>query len=100
MAGTFLLVGEIKALPVPDRTISFDVMKEYGHDSVGIAPLREKMAHKLLDAHFPVYNLIPDGTAERTASHTDIMEHAEKRGIFVMEKVAPKQQKSKDMEIE
>lgn len=82
------VAGEIKALPVPDKTISFEMMKEYGHDSVGIAPLREKMAHKLLDAHFPVYNLIPDGTAERAASHTDIMEHAEKGGIFATEKGA------------
>lgn len=82
------VAGEIKALPVPDRTISFEMMKEYGHDSVGIAPLREKMAHKLLDAHFPIYNLMPDGTAERTASHTDIMEHAEKGGIFAIEKGA------------
>lgn len=82
------VAGEIKALPVPDRTITFDMMKEYGHDSVGIAPLREKMAHKLLDAQFPVYNLIPSGTMERTASHQDIMEHAEKGGIFAIEKGA------------
>lgn len=80
------VAGEIKALPVPDHTITFEQMKEYGHDSVGIAPLREKMAHKLFDTGLRVYNLIPDGTAERTVSHQGIMEHAEKGGYFAIEK--------------
>ena len=80
------VAGEVKALPVPDRTITFEQMKEYGHDSLGIAPLREKMAHKLFDTGLRVYNLIPDGTADRTVSHQDIAEHAEKGGYFAIEK--------------
>lgn len=80
------VAGEIKALPVPDHTITAEQLKEYGHDSYGIAPMREKMAHKLFDTGLRVYNLIPGGTVERTESHQDIIEHAEKGGYFAIEK--------------
>ncbi len=80
------VAGEIKALPVPDHTITAEHLKEYGHESYGIAPMREKMAHKLFDTGLRVYNLIPGGTAERTVSHQDIIEHAEKGGYFAIEK--------------
>ncbi|MBO5160281.1 MAG: antirestriction protein ArdA [Lachnospiraceae bacterium] len=80
------VAGEIKALPVPDRTITNEQLMEYGHNPYGIAPLREKMAHKLLDTGLRVYNLIPGGGAERTQSHEDIVEHAEKGGYFAIEK--------------
>jgi len=80
------VAGEIKALPVPDHTITSEQLKEYGHDPYGITPMREKMAHKLFDTGLRVYNLIPDGTAERTVSHQDIVEHAEKGGCFAIEK--------------
>lgn len=80
------VAGEIKALPVPDHTVTAEHLKEYGHSPYGITPMREKMAHKLFDTGLRVYNLIPDGTAERTVSHQDIEEHAEKGGYFAIEK--------------
>lgn len=80
------VAGEIRALPVPDRTITNEQLMEYGHNPYGIAPLREKMAHKLLDTGLRVYNLIPGGGAERTQSHEGIVEHAEKGGYFAIEK--------------
>lgn len=80
------VAGEIKALPVPDHTITAEYLKEYGHDPYIIAPMREKMAHRLYDTGLRVYNLIPGGTAERTVSHQDIVEHAEKGGYFAIEK--------------
>ena len=59
---------------------------EYGYNPYGIAPMRETMAHKLFDTGLRVYNLIPGGGAERTQSHEDIVEHAEKGGYFAIEK--------------
>ena len=44
------------------------------------------MAHKLFDTGLRVYNLIPGGGAERTQSHEDIVEHAEKGGYFAIDK--------------
>lgn len=80
------VAGEIRALPVPDHTITTEQLMEYGHNPYGIAPLREKMAHKLFDTGLRVYNLIPGGGAERTQSHEDIVEHAEKGGYFAIDK--------------
>lgn len=80
------VAGEIRALPVPDHTITTEQLMEYGHNPYGIAPLREKMAHKLFDTGLRVYNLIPGGGAERAQSHEDIVEHAEKGGYFAIDK--------------
>lgn len=80
------VAGEIRALPVPDHTITTEQLMKYGHNPYGIAPLREKMAHKLFDTGLRVYNLIPSGGAERTQSHEDIVEHAEKGGYFAIDK--------------
>ncbi len=80
------VAGEIRALPVPDSSITFEQLKEYGHESTGIAPVRETMAHKLYDKDFTVYNLLPDGTANVAESHQDIMEHVEKGGYFAIPK--------------
>lgn len=80
------VAGEIRALPVPDHTITTEQLMEYGHNPYGIAPLQEKMAHKLFDTGLRVYNLIPGGGAERAQSHEDIVEHAEKGGYFAIDK--------------
>lgn len=80
------VAGEIRALPVPDHTITSEQLMEYGHNPYRLAPLRENMAHKLFDTGLRVYNLIPGGGAERTESHEDIVEHAEKGGYFAIDK--------------
>lgn len=80
------VAGEIRALPVPDHTITKEQLMEYGHNPYGIAPLREKMAHRLFDTGLRVYNLIPGGGAERAQSHEEIVEHAEKGGYFAIDK--------------
>lgn len=80
------VAGEIRALPVPDHTITSEQLMEYSHNPYRLAPLRENMAHKLFDTGLRVYNLIPGGGAERTESHEDIVEHAEKGGYFAIDK--------------
>ena len=75
-----------KLLEAEDLIAENEQLLEYGHNPYGIAPLREKMAHRLFDTGLRVYNLIPGGGADRAQSHEDIVEHAEKGGYFAIDK--------------
>lgn len=73
---------------VPDKTITQENMVEYGYDWVGMIPLREQAAEKLYDAGVEIYVLRQDNSEAAIDSKADITDHAEKGGIFGVEKVA------------
>ena len=73
---------------VPDKTITQENMVEYGYDWVGMIPLREQAAEKLYDAGVEIFVLRQDNSEAAIDSKADITDHAEKGGIFGVEKVA------------
>ena len=73
---------------VPDKTITQENMVEYGYDWVGMIPLREQAAEKLYDAGVEIFELRQDNSEAAIDSKADITDHAEKGGIFGVEKVA------------
>lgn len=73
---------------VPDKTITQENMVEYGYDWVGMIPLREQAAEKLYDVGVEIFVLRQDNSEATIDSKADITDHAEKGGIFGVEKVA------------
>ena len=73
---------------VPDKTITQEDMVQYGYDWVGMIPLREPAAEKIYDAGVEVFVLRQDNSEASIDSKADITDHAEKGGIFGVEKVA------------
>ncbi len=73
---------------VPDRTITPDEMVEYGYDWGGMIPLREQVAEKLYDAGVEVFVLNQDNSEASIDSKDYLTDHAERGGIFGVEKVA------------
>lgn len=73
---------------VPDRTITQDEMMEYGYDWGGMIPLREQTAEKLYDAGLEIFVLNQDNSEASIDSKDYLTDHAERGGIFGVEKVA------------
>lgn len=73
---------------VPDRTITPDEMVEYGYDWGGMIPLREQAAEKLYDAGLEIFVLNQDNSEASIDSKDYLTDHAERGGIFGVEKVA------------
>lgn len=73
---------------VPDRTITPDEMVEYGYEWGGMIPLREQAAEKLYDAGLEIFVLNQDNSEASIDSKDYLTDHAERGGIFGVEKVA------------
>lgn len=73
---------------VPDKTITQEDMVQYGYDWGGMIPLREQAAEKLYDAGVEVFVLNQNNSEAVVDSKDYFTDHAERGGIFGVEKVA------------
>ena len=73
--------------PVPDATISIKEMQDYGYSWDGMFPLKQEAAERLFTQDgIEVFRIYEDGTEGAVTSLTDLQEHAEKGGLFGVEK--------------
>ncbi len=73
---------------VPDKTITQENMVQYGYDWGGMIPLREQAAEKLYDAGVEIFVLNQNNSEAVVDSKDYFTDHAERGGIFGVEKVA------------
>ena len=92
-----LTQGEVKELyaktqtaapeiPMPDPTISVKDMQEYGYAWDGMLPLQQEAAERLFHEDMSVYLLYEDGTEGLVDTLEDLQAHAQKGGLFGVEK--------------
>nr|WP_110326419.1 YodL domain-containing protein [Hungatella effluvii] len=75
------------AFDMPDPTISMEEMQGYGYSYTGMLPLREAAAWELFEKEdMQVYCLYEDGSETAVESAVELHSHAEKNGIFGVEK--------------
>jgi antirestriction protein ArdC len=75
------------AFDMPDPTISIEEMQEYGYSFNGMLPLREAAAWELFEKEdMQIYCLYEDGSEAAVESAVELHSHAEKNGIFGVEK--------------
>ena len=80
-------VPEQPEIPVPDATISIKEMQDYGYSWDGMFPLKQEAAERLFTQDgIEVFRIYEDGTEGAVTSLTDLQEHAEKGGLFGVEK--------------
>ena len=75
-------------IPAPDDTISIKEMQDYGYSRDGMLPLRQETAEKLFSQDIDVFRIYEDGTEGAVTDLSDLQEHAEKGGLFGVEKEA------------
>ena len=75
-------------LPAPDPTISIKEMRDYGYSWDGMLPLQQEAAEKLFSQDIEIYRIYADGTEGAITDIEDLREHAEKGGLFGVEKDA------------
>lgn len=73
-------------IDVPDRTISFMDMREYGYTWDGMLPLRKDMAERLFGKDLQVYCLYANDEDSSVRDFAEIDDHAYEGGIFGIEK--------------
>ena len=74
-------------IPVPNATISIKEMQDYGYSWDGMFPLQQEAAERLFTQDgIEVFRIYEDGTEGAVTSLTDLQEHAEKGGLFGVEK--------------
>ena len=74
-------------IPVPDTTISVKEMQDYGYSWDGMFPLQQEAAERLFTQDgIEVFRIYEDGTEGAVTSLNDLQEHAEKDGLFGVEK--------------
>ena len=74
-------------IPVPDATISIKEIQDYGYSWDGMFPLKQEAAERLFTQDgIEVFRIYEDGTEGAVTSLTDLQEHAEKGGLFGVEK--------------
>ena len=74
-------------IPVPDASISIKEMQDYGYSWDGMFPLKQEAAERLFTQDgIEVFRIYEDGTEGAVTSLTDLQEHAEKGGLFGVEK--------------
>ena len=74
-------------IPVPDASISIKEMQDYGYSWDGMFPLQQEAAeHLITQDGIEVFRIYEDGTEGAVTSLTDLQEHAEKGGLFGVEK--------------
>ena len=76
-------------LPLPDSTISIKEMQEYGYSWDGMLPLGQEAAERLFTQEdIEVFRIYEDNTESAVADISDLREHADKGGMFGIEKSA------------
>ena len=74
-------------IPMPDPTLSIKDMQDYGYSWDGMFPLKQEAAERLFTQDgIEVFRIYEDGTEGAVTSLTDLQEHAEKGGLFGVEK--------------
>jgi len=74
-------------IPAPDPTITVKEMQEYGYSWDGMLPLQQEAAQRLFTKDdVEIYRIYEDGTEGAVTSVADLQEHAEKGGLFGIEK--------------
>ena len=74
-------------IPTPDPTITVKEMQEYGYSWDGMLPLQQEAAQRLFTKDdVEIYRIYEDGTEGAVTSVADLQEHAEKGGLFGIEK--------------
>ena len=73
-------------IPMPDPTISVKDMQEYGYAWDGMLPLQQEAAERLFHEDMSVYLLYEDGTEGLVDTLEDLQAHAQKGGLFGVEK--------------
>ncbi len=71
---------------MPDDSISIDEMQDYGYSWAGMLPMREEAAAEVMKS-CTIYRLYGDDTEGMVMTAADIKPHADKGGIFGVEKV-------------
>ncbi len=72
--------------PMPDPSISLKNMQDYGYSWDGMLPLRRATAEKLFSQDMGIFCIYEDGTERAVSNLDDLRQHAEKGGIFGVNK--------------
>ena len=72
----------------PDPTISIQDMQEYGYSWNGMLPLQKEAAERLFNEDLEIFRIYEDGTEGAVTDLADLQEHAEKGGLFGVDKEA------------
>lgn len=73
---------------LPDPTIQISDMQEYGYTWDGMLPLQQEAAERLFHEDLEIFCIYEDGTEGAVTSLSELREHAEKGGLFGVEKAA------------
>ena len=73
---------------LPDPTISVSDMHSYGYSWEGMLPLQQEAAERLFHADLEIFRIYEDGTEGAITDLSEVREHAEKGGLFGVEKAA------------
>ena len=73
---------------LPDPTISVSDMHSYGYSWEGMLPLQHEAAERLFHADLEIFRIYEDGTEGAITDLSEVREHAEKGGLFGVEKAA------------
>jgi len=71
---------------MPDESVSVDDMKAYGYAWGGMLPMREEAAAEVMKS-CTVFRLYGDNTESRVQDASELKDHAQKGGLFGVEKV-------------
>ena len=70
---------------MPDESVTVDDMKAYGYAWGGMLPMREEAAAEVMKS-CTVFRLYGDNTESRVQDASEIKDHAQKGGLFGVEK--------------
>lgn len=79
---------EQSKISVPDTSITEKDMRDYGYSWEGMFPLQQTAAEQLYSQDIEIFCIYEDGTERAVTEISDLREHAEKGGIFGVEKEA------------
>ena len=71
---------------MPDESVTVDDMKAYGYAWGGMLPMREETAAEVMKS-CTVFRLYGDNTESRVQDASELKDHAQKGGLFGVEKV-------------
>ena len=75
-------------IPMPDPTISIKDMQDYGYVWNGMLPLQQEAAERLFHEDLEVFRIYEDGSEGVVTDLDDLRGHAEKGGLFGVDKEA------------
>ena len=75
-------------IPAPDPTISVKDMQDYGYSWSGMLPLQQEAAERLFHEDLEVFRIYEDGSEGVVTDLDDLRGHAEKGGLFGVDKEA------------